>query len=309
MARRHSLRYASLQATAISKPPGGETTPAGNWSDGFYADGVVGGATPYAIDETGLGLWALWDHYAQTKDADYLFGVYEAIQRGAQYLTDICRDPTTGLQCTAAEGNDSDPSRTLRGAQAVWLGLDASARAAREKAELDPSGREIARDNAAKWRARADEMADAIVEAYYDEGCSCFTQDPVVGGTFLWPARAIDLAGSAATDQAEANWRAVRPAFENEAAAGTMESQAVLGNSFTWTDAAKKKRLERALGWIATVPTTNGTGLLGSAWEARGEGSAPSRIVTMQGQPHVPSLAMFYLAALETYGNVRWSDR
>jgi hypothetical protein len=304
MARRHSLHYADLQATAASKAPGGEATPAGNWSDGFYADGVVGGPTPYAIDETGLGLWALWDHYVQTQNADYFFDAYEAIQRGAQYLTDVCRDPTTGLQCAAPESNESGSSRTLRGAQAVWLGLDSAARAARERAELDPSGREVALDNAAKWRARADEIADAILENYHDDECSCFTEDPRVGGAFLWPVRALDLAGSAPGNQAEANWRAIRPAIEGRTVAGGMESQTVLGNSYLWAGTSNERRLERALRWIATVPTTNGTGLLGSEWAA-----SPSRIVTMQGQPHVPSLAMFYLAALRTYGSERWSPR
>jgi hypothetical protein len=87
-----------------------------------------------------------------------------------------------------------------------------------------------------------------------------------------------------------------------------MESQTVLGNTEAWAGTANESRLLRALRWIATVPTT-GTGLLGSEWAAPQEGAPPSRIVTMQGQPHVPSLAMFYLAALRTYGSERWSPK
>lgn len=308
MVEEHNLRYAALQSTTASSPPGGDATPPGNWAENYYADGVVGGPVPYQIDQTGLGLWTLWDHYVQTKDADYLLEVYEAIQRGAQYLTDVCRDPATGLQCAAPEGDSASPTRTLRGAQAVWLGLDAAARAAKVKAQLDPSGRTIALSNSQKWRARSDEVSDAILDEFYDEACRCFTEDPLVGGTFLWPARAIDYAGKAPGDQARTNWAAIRPALEDSVSVGGMESQTIVGNAFTWTRATDERRIRRALRWVATVPTTNATGLLGAAWSSPGDGSAAD-VVTMQGQPHVPSMAMFYLAALKAYGSERWSSK
>ena len=308
MVEAHNLRYAELQSTAASSAPGGEATPPGNWSQSYYADGVVGGPVPYQIDQTGLGLWTLWDHYALTNDADYLLDVYEAIQRGAQYLTDVCRDPATGLQCAAPEGDNASPTRTLRGAQAVWLGLDAAARAAKVKAQLDPSGRTVALSNAEKWRSRSDEISDAILDAFYDEACRCFTEDPLIGGTFLWPARAIDYAGDAARDQARTNWAGIEPSLENTASVGGMESQAIVGNAFTVTRRAERKRVRRALRWVASVPTTNATGLLGAAWSGPGDGSAAG-VVTMQGQPHVPSMAMFYLAALKAYGSEPWSPK
>ena len=310
MVRKHNLRYASLQTTTASKPPGGEATPPGNWSQNFYADGVVGGPIPYEIDETGLGMWTLWDHYQQSKDADYLLRVYESIQRGAQYLTDVCREPATGLQCAASEGDNASPSITLRGAQAVWLGLDAAVRAAQLKAELDPSGAADAKANARKWRERRDEVADGIIATFYDEDCKCFTEDPQIGGTFLWPARAIDFSGATAVNQANRNWAAIRPAIENSAGVGGMESQALVGNAFEWTSPSGVKKLKRGLRWVATVPTTNQTNILGAAWLYPGGDPPPppTAVVTMQGQPHVPSLAMFYLAALKTYGSEPWSD-
>ena len=310
-ARRHNIRYARLQATTAEKPPGGETTPPGNWSQNFYADGVVGGPIPYEIDSTGLGIWTLWDHYRQTRDADYLLEVYEAIQRGAQYLTDVCRDPATGLHCAAPEGDGPNPSQTLRGAQAVWLGLDSAARAADIKASIEPSGRAVARANAKKWRERRDEIADAVLNLFYDQDCRCFTRDPGVGGTFLWPARALAFAGHADLDQAGQNWTEILPAIENRAAVGGDESQALLGNATVWTSPTHMRRLRRGLRWVARIPTTNDTTILGSAWfDPGGEPPPPpSAIITMQGQPHVPSLAKFYLAALETYGTERWSQK
>ena len=311
MVRRHNIEYAELQSTTASKPLGGETTPPGNWSQNFYADGVVGGPIPYEIDSTGLGIWTLWDHYVKTHDVEYLLEVYEAIQRGAQYLTDICRDPATGLHCAAPEGDGANPSQTLRGAQAVWLGLDSAARAADVKAEVEPSDRAVARANAKKWRDRRDEVADAVLDFFYDQECKCFTSDPGVGGTFLWPARGLAFAGNARSNQAEENWKQILPAIENRADVGGDESQALLGNAFTWSTASQKQRLKRGLQWVAAIPTTNETTILGSAWlYPEGEPPPPpSQIVTMQGQPHVPSLAQFYLAALKVYGAERWSRK
>ena len=310
MVRRHNFRYARLQATTASKPPGGETTPPGNWSQNFYADGVVGGPIPYEIDETGLGIWTLWDHYQRTRDIEYLLGVYEAIQRGAQYLTDVCRDPATGLHCAAPEGEGANPSQTLRGAQAVWLGLDSAARAADAKADVEPSDRAVARANARKWRDRRDEIADAVLDRFYDNECDCFTTDPQVGGTFLFPARAMAFAGNARQDQADQNWTGIQSAIANEADVGGRESQVLLGNAFAWTKARDLKQLRRGLQWVASIPTTNETSILGAAWLRPGEEPPPppSAVVTMQGQPHLPSMAQFYLAALKTYGSKNWTQ-
>jgi len=308
MVEKHNVRYAELQATAASHPPGGETTPPGNWAESFYADGVVAGPVPYEIDSTGLGLWTLWDHYARTKDDGYLLRVYEAIQRGAQYLSDICRDPATGLHCAAPQGDDPNPTQTLRGAQAVWLGLDAAARAAEVKASLQPSARATAKANARKWRERRDEVADAILDSFYDSDCKCFTRDPSVGGAFLWPARAIDYAGGAAENQADQNWSAIKPSLELTAGSGGSESQALLGNAYSWTGQADRDRLKQGLKWIANVPTTDHTRILGGAW-LYPQDASPEAVVTVYGQPHVPNLAKFYLAALKVYGTRPWSSR
>ncbi|MDQ3951696.1 MAG: hypothetical protein M3279_01850, partial [Actinomycetota bacterium] len=61
MVERHDVRYADLQATATDPPRGGAATPSGNWAQNYYADGVVGGPVPYEVDQTGLGIWTLWD--------------------------------------------------------------------------------------------------------------------------------------------------------------------------------------------------------------------------------------------------------
>ncbi|MDP9066947.1 MAG: hypothetical protein M3N53_01185 [Actinomycetota bacterium] len=304
MVARHNVRYAELQATSVRKPIGGEATPPGNWSQNYYTDGVVGGPISYEIDETGLGIWTLWDHYAHSKDRDYLLSVYEAIQRAAHYLSDNpplgCRDPATGLQCTANEGDNPQPTRTLVGAQAVWLGLDSAVKAARAL------GTDTAKTNAEKWAARRDELRAAIEQNFFDKECSCYTRDYEVGGTLLWPV-GLETYGSKRSDaQADINWRRMTAAFAGKAERGWRESRGLLGNAYAWQGEPRKlRRVKRGLRWVAEVPTTDETGILGEAWMRYPKPT--SKIVTMVSQPHVWNQAMFYLAAVKAYGGERWS--
>ncbi len=300
MVRAHDIRYAELQATATSQPPGAAATPTGNWAQNYYSDGVVGGPIPYEIDETGLGIWTLWDHFVTTGDRAYLTQreeVYEAIQRSAQYLTDICRDPATGLHCPAPEGDNPNPTQTLVGAQAAWLGLDAASDAATELGTVNSQA------NAERWSIRQREVGDAIRARYFAEDCSCYTTDPGTGGTLLWPVRFLRYGSDEANAQAEVNFRYVSRALRGARDAGGEETQALLGNSFAWAGSPRDlKRVQRGLLWVANVPTTDGTRLLGEAWVRR-----RGAVVTVSGQPHVPTHAMFYLAALRAYGKARYS--
>lgn len=300
----HNRRYAALQSTSVRKPRGGETTPPGNWSENYYADGVVGGPVPYEIDQTGLGIWALWDHYESTKDRSYLLSVYEAIQRAAHYLTDNpplgCRDPATGLQCSANEEDQPALSQSLVGAQAAWLGLGAAVKAGRAL------GTETSKANAASWQARREELKAAIEDNFFDTGCSCYTTDHEIGGTLLWPV-ALEPYGSRIADaQAETNWNYLRRVLAGRVVSGTNESRTLLGNAYAWQGRARKMDLvKKGLTWVATVATTDATGILGEAWMRYPSESSP--VQTMVGQPHVWGQAMFYLAAVKAYGATAWS--
>jgi hypothetical protein len=293
----HNFRYAVLQSETGDSTRGGQPVPPGNWAMNFYADGVVGGTIPYEIDETGYGIWALWEHYRVTKDEDYLNSdpIYEAIQRAAQYLTDTCRDPTNGLQCVANEGDDPSPSQTLRGAMLVWLGLDSAAKAARVR------GTPEAIANATLWETRRDELAQAIEDEFFDAGCECYSQDFATGGTFLWPVGFLNYGTAQARAQADVNYAGIRPAIRGNADQGAYEARAILGNAYVWAGQPQKmKLLKEALVWLATEPTTNDTGILGEAWMRFPNDD--SEIVTMVSQPHVPQQILFYLAALKVYG-------
>lgn len=296
----HDLRYGQLQSTAADPPQGGPPTPPGNWAQNYYADGVVGGPIIYEIDETGYGIWTLWDHYAQTQSSSYLTQgpVYEAIQRAAHYLSENtplgCKDPATNLQCVASEGDNETPSQTLVGAQAVWLGLDAATQAAMVRNNEDATA------NAKTWGTRRDEVADAIVANFFDAECKCYTQDYEVGGAFLWPV-GFEPYGSARSDaQAAVNYQHMTRVLSGKETVGRMESKMLLGNAYAWAPSSDIGKVKRGLEWVAKVPTTDRTGLLGEAWMVFPvEGG---RIATMLSQPHAPSHAMFYLAALKAYG-------
>ena len=303
MALRHDVRYAELQSRAGNPPRGGTAaTTAGNWAQNYYADGVVGGPVAYEIDSTGLGIWTLWDHFALTGDRAYLTqreDVYEAIQRAAQYLTDICVDPTSNLYCASSDGESTSPRQSLVGAQAVWRGLGAAVDAANEL------GTPTAETNAERWSQRRAEIGAAIRDRYFDGDCNCYTTDPEVGGTLLWPVGFLRYGSVQANAQAEVNFRAVSRALRGRLDDGGDESKALLGNAYAWArDDGGTNRVRRGLLWIAQTPTTDGTYLLGERWtKLRG------RVTTISGQPHVPTHATFYLAALKAYGKERYSFR
>src|SRR5207244_1172671 len=84
---RHNLFYARVQTSAANPSP---ARPPGNWTMASYGDGVDGAPIPWEIDETGLGVWALWSHAAYltgSARSGYLANVYPAIGRAADFLT------------------------------------------------------------------------------------------------------------------------------------------------------------------------------------------------------------------------------
>lgn len=296
----HNIRYGELQASATNQPQGGPPIPSGNWAESYYADGVVGGSIPYEIDATGYGIWTLWDHYAQTADRDYLLvaEVYEAIQLAAHYLTDPpplgCTDPTNDLQCSANEEGEETPSQTLVGAQAAWLGLDSAVQAARVR------GTTGSLQNADTWAARRDELGAAIDANFYDLECDCYTTDYTTGGAFLWPVGFKPYGSSRSDSQADVNFRHMTRVMNGSEPRGRYEARMLLGNAYAWAGTSDLSKVKKGLVWVAGKATTDSTGLLGEAWMYYPDESGT--LTTMVAQPHAPSHAMFYLAALKAYG-------
>ena len=292
--KKHNLALIRYQAKV-----GSSTIPSGNWPTAMYADGVSASRTPYEIDSTGLGIWTLWDTYAETRDVNYLSAVYDPIRRAADHLTDTCINPTDDLQCLAHEEDSTGLRRTIVGAQAAWLGLRSAVSAAKEAMKV--FSHSAAKRNA--WSERRDELRQAIIQSLYDEDCKCYTRNPSVGGTLLWPVRLFAPGTKASNRQADLNWRAIARRMNGDVKAGGMEARALLGNAYAWSGRDRKeKNLKRALLWMSKTRVTDGTGLLGGAWK-----KSDGRVVIMRSQPHAWHHAMYYLAALKTYGEKPYS--
>jgi GH15 family glucan-1,4-alpha-glucosidase len=287
--KRHNLAYARHQAKLEAS-----TTPRGNWPTSMYADGIPGSATPYEVDSTGFGLWTLWDAYRASRDINYLANVYEAIRRAADHLTDTCMDLATGLQCFAHEEDRTTISRTLVGAQAAWMGLDAAVEAADQA--IVSFGHSPAKRNA--WRDRRNRLRDAIVDTLYDDSCKCYTRNLETAGSLLWPVKLFARGSQMSDRHADIVWNAVRKRMDGTVKRGGMEARGLLGNAHAWAGRSTKiRKVKRALAWLASSRVTRSTGLLGGAWRVRN-----GRVEIMRSQAHAWHHAMFYLAALETYG-------
>jgi GH15 family glucan-1,4-alpha-glucosidase len=286
----HNLFYARVQTSPANPSP---IRPSGNWPMASYGDGIDGAPIPWEIDETGLGIWALWSHaeYLQPgARTRYVSEVYPAIARAADFLVE-CQDPLSGLQCPANEDDNPTPSQSLHGAETVLLGLRSAVAAAAQTRDAGP--------RAAAWRARLARL-DAAIKALYDprgrayrEGDStanAYNVEYGDGGWLLWPVAFRPYADP--TMQGEA--AAVRRAMDSSLASaqGSYEAKGLLGLAH----ASKTPALRGTLDYMAAALTTS-TGHFGEAWRRIGARPQP-----LQDMPHVWEGALFYLAAVEIDG-------
>lgn len=297
---RRNRWYASIQRTADDAREGSSETPPGNWAMAYYGDGVPGGPIPYEIDETGYGIWTLWDHYRVTDDRSYLLAVYPAIRRAANYLCD-CRDPATGLHCPAPEDDDPVLRRTVVGAGPVWLGLDSAVAAA------DALGRF---EDAERWTSRRDELGEAIDEYLWDPEVDAYCKR---AGTFdraiaalAWPVEFEPADPSRMDRHLAACWERVEPAFAEPERGdldwGLYETKVLLAIAKTSDpDSEWMDHVRDGLDWVATRHATPGTRVLGETWIREGE-----EILSAVSQPHAWEQVLFYLAALEAYPPDGW---
>jgi GH15 family glucan-1,4-alpha-glucosidase len=296
----HNLFYARVQASP-SNPSA--VRPFGNWTMASYADGVDGAPIPWEIDETGLGLWTLYDHatFLRRRAArSYLAAVYPAIGRSADFLT-VCEDVTTGMQCTANEDDNYTPSQSLHGAETVYLGLRSAIAAAH--AMGDSSAR------VGLWQARLVRLRAAIERLYdtgrraYGEGSSggnAYNLDYSDGGWLLWPVHLRPYGDARMRGEAATVDRAMRAALAGPR--GQYEAKALLGLAYALRDRRTLRRLRGTLAYMARALTTP-TGLFGESWTR----VAHRRPLPVQDMPHVWEHALFYLAALKLHGAHRYT--
>ena len=292
----HNLFYARVQASPENPSL---LRPSGNWTMASYGDGVDGAPIPWEIDETGLGIWTLYEHSTFLKGAastSYLAAVYPAIVRSADFLT-ICEDPTNGMQCLANEDDNYTPSQSLHGAETVFLGLRSAVAAARAIGDKDP--------RVARWQARLDRLGAAIDKLYdpakhaYSEGSSggnAYNLDYSDGGWLLWPVQYKPYGSPEMKGEAAAVEHAMTVALAGPR--GQYEAKALLGLAYAYAgDEQALARLRKELVYMAGSLTTQ-TGLFGESWTRLASG----KVIPVQDMPHVWEHALFYMAALRIDG-------
>jgi GH15 family glucan-1,4-alpha-glucosidase len=291
----HNLFYARIQASPTNPSA---IRPFGNWTMAAYADGVDGAPIPWEIDETGLGIWTLYDHSTFLRGPaarSYLTQVYRAIVRSADFLT-LCEDLTNGMQCIANEDDNYTPSQSLHGAEAVFLGLRSAIAAAKAIGDTDVRVR--------LWQARLGRLGAAIDRLYdsgkgaYGEGASggnAYNLAYSDGGWLLWPVQYKPYDDPTMRGEADAVERAMRASLA--APRGQYEAKALLGLAYARRDPAELAHLRQPLAYMARALTTP-TGLFGESWIRLKNGHP----LPVQDAPHVWEHSLFYLAALELDG-------
>src|SRR5205814_3024305 len=181
---------------------------------------------PWEIDETGLGAWTLYDHYAVTGDRAYLADVYPALAAAADFLSGPGRDPATRLTIAASE--DDHPNwtypATMHASGPVLLGLRSAVGAA------DAMGRTA---DAARWRGRVREVEEAIDSRYHaSSNPEAWTDDYGDGGWALWPVEVEAQSSRRMSAQAAVAAARVLPSFDAPAGGprqGAYEAKTLLG--------------------------------------------------------------------------------
>src|SRR5581483_2679448 len=158
-----SILY-SFPACDPAHPVYPNCVPAGTYETNYYADPVAAvPANPisFEIDEAGLGVWTMWDHYQHIADpvaaAAYLADVCPSIRLGADNLA-ACRDAATGLQCQANEDDNIPLTQGLQGAETVLLALENAVAAAPACGFDAPT--------VAGWTTRIAELRPAIQQSF-----------------------------------------------------------------------------------------------------------------------------------------------
>ncbi|MFC4359146.1 hypothetical protein ACFO0N_14460 [Halobium salinum] len=315
-ARKRNRWYASLQERSGRHLLGAALVPAGTWAMNYYGDGVTGGPIPWEIDQTGLAVWALWDHYRTTGGVEYLREVYPAIRRAAEFLGGY-RDPTTGLPRAAHEDDNLVHSRTVVGASSVWLALDSAVRAARALGE---------EEDVTRFGRRRDELAAAIETHLWSPGDGAYSRTgsllhrlfdhprvpevvralPILPGTrgvptLSWPADYADADDPRMARHLDHVWETVAPSFAEPAAGrrrfGMYESKALVALAKAWRDDPERMaRVCEGVRWIAHEHATSDTHVLGEGWLLE-----DGDVVSVVSQPHTFTGLLFYYAALEAF--------
>ncbi len=282
--------------------------PAGTYEQSYYADPVnvvAGGPVSFEIDEAGLGVWTMWEHYSHLSDpgaaAAYLTAVCPSIQLGAVNLA-ACKDPVTNLQCQANEDDVIAPSQGLQGAETVLLALR-SAVDAGPACNFDPV-------DVAGWQTRADELAQAIRDTFHVGG----PPEHYEGGRpgwLLWPTPFFAAGDPVALSHAQ--WleqTVLDPILTRTAVSGAYNAEALVARAQLFAqlgDTASLTAMQDQVKFFIHELTTPGTLHLSEAYarvqlDLNGDGILPDYLPEND-IPHAWEHSYLYTAAMLTYGS------
>ena len=311
---RHNRFYARVQrkvpgawSILYSRTCPPDCVPAGTYETNYYADPdavVPANLISFEIDEAGLGVWTMWDHYQHITDpaaaTAYLTDICPAIRLGAVNLA-ACRDLTTHLQCPANEDDNIPFTQGLQGAETVLLALR-SAVAAASACAFDAG-------EAAGWQTRADELAAAITANFLDSTPPAH----FVGGRpgwLIWPVGFLTPNDPLALSHAQyLRQQSLDPILERTAPAGAYDAEALLVRAQLFRmrgDMAALAETQDQVRFFVRELTTADTLHMAEVYgrvqlDLNGDGVLPDYL-PQNDVPHVWEHAYLYAAAMVAFG-------
>ena len=282
--------------------------PPGTYEQSYYADpltATAGGPVSFEIDEAGLGVWTMWEHYSHLTDpvaaAAYLADVCPSIHLGAVNLA-ACKDAANNLQCVANEDDVIAPSQGLQGAETVLLALRSAADAA-AACGFDPV-------EVAGWQTRADELAQAMHD-HFDVAGPPEHYEGGRPGWLLWPTPFFAAGDPVALSHAQ--WlqqTTLDPILTRTALNGAYNAEALVARAQLFKalgDTAALTAMQDQVKFFIHELTTPGTLHLSEAYarvqlDLNGDGILPDYLPEND-TPHAWEHSYLYTAAMLAYGS------
>lgn len=177
MVTEHNLFYAKVQRREGLFP----FLP-GSYDMCYYADGMPGGPIPFEIDETAYIIWTLWNHakfLPEDEREDYIRKVAHSIELASEALYKECFDEKRKLQCYSNEDDNPQFTQGLIGALTYYLAMNTAGEYWEYKGN---------REMAQRFRRRAYEIRDGIMNNFYFEDIGIFNADFSAMSLLIWPA-------------------------------------------------------------------------------------------------------------------------
>lgn len=70
--------------------------PDGGWSQRYYTNGALAPGWGDQLDETGTVIWGMWEYYQQTKDINFLEGIWPTVNKAVDFILNFT-DEVSGL--------------------------------------------------------------------------------------------------------------------------------------------------------------------------------------------------------------------